>query len=239
LVQKTIQKDRFHDVTLLIEGLDGRFALMSKHNYPPGIFRSPSGGVEPGEDIAAGALREAREETGLNIHLKKFIAHISLTITFKGDSIPWDSYIFYATTQDRDLRPTDLKEVREAVWATVEEIREMAEKLRATRDGGLVYRGNLTDFSMWALRNELVLKCSDPSDFNSIENFLKRLNRTSEGQNEWWIARVGSETAALLARHPQTKTEKANLIFDPAFQDRGIEEALIDYVQDQTQTGPH
>src|SRR5579859_3705899 len=44
LVQKSLLQKRFHDVTLLIEGPDKRFALMSKHSYPPGVFRSPSGG---------------------------------------------------------------------------------------------------------------------------------------------------------------------------------------------------
>ena len=99
LVQKSIGQKRAHDVTMLIEGPDGRFAFMSKHNYPPGIYRSPSGGVNPGEDILQGALREAKEETGLTIDLKRFILHITLDISHGQDVATWDSYIFHATTR--------------------------------------------------------------------------------------------------------------------------------------------
>jgi len=152
LVQKSVRKNRFHDVTLLIEGMGGRFALMAKHGYPPGVFRSPSGGVHPGEDIVAGGLREAHEETGLHIELKKFIAHITLDITFEKQLITWNSYIFHATTQDVHLKPTDHKEVKENLWATQTQMYRMVERLKDTGVGGLIYRGNLTELSMWASR---------------------------------------------------------------------------------------
>src|SRR6185369_5279772 len=107
LVNRSIGHKRTHDVTMLIEGTDGRFALMSKHNYPPGIFRSPSGGVNPGEDFIAGALREAKEETGLNVDLKRFLLHTTLDISYEKDVATWDSYVFHATTKDTQLNPTD------------------------------------------------------------------------------------------------------------------------------------
>jgi 8-oxo-dGTP pyrophosphatase MutT (NUDIX family)/N-acetylglutamate synthase-like GNAT family acetyltransferase len=236
LVQKSARENRFHDVTLLIEGLDGRFALMSKHSYPPGIFRSPSGGVHSGEDIAVGALREAHEETGLNIELKNFIANITLDITFENDLITWDSYIFYATTQDRLLKPTDLKEVKDTTWATPMQIHEMSEKLKETGIGGLIYRGNLTEFSMWALKNKLVLKPAKKFDLFFVEKSLRenKIGNEDLEKAHWWIAEVNTLPAATLGVIAREDcVELIGLTVDPFYHGRGVGQALIDYVCDQ------
>jgi 8-oxo-dGTP pyrophosphatase MutT (NUDIX family)/N-acetylglutamate synthase-like GNAT family acetyltransferase len=236
LVQKSVRENRFHDVTMLIEGVDGRFALMSKHSYPPGVFRSPSGGVNPGEDIAAGALREAHEETGLQIELKKFIAHITLDITFEKEVVTWDSYIFHATTQNLHLKPIDLKEVKDTTWATPMQVHEMVEKLRATGNGGLVYRGNLTELSMWALRNKLVLRPAEKFDTLSVEKLLiKSKTVTEDFKNaHWWIAEVHEIPVAALGLVARTDcVELIGPTVDLAYQGRGIGQALIDYVCDQ------
>src|SRR5688500_6266436 len=49
LLEYCARNGRAHDVTLFIRGADGRFAVIRKPSYPPGLFRPPSGGVEPGE----------------------------------------------------------------------------------------------------------------------------------------------------------------------------------------------
>jgi len=236
LLQKSVRENRFHDVTILIEGSDGRFALMSKHSYPPGVFRSPSGGVNPGEDIAAGALREAHEETGLKINLKKFIAHITLDITFEKDLVTWDSYIFHATTDDTLLKPIDLKEVKDATWATPMQVHQMVEKLKETSVGGLIYRGNLTELSMWALRNPLIIRRANAADFLLIEKLLINHNFTKPEleQAHWWVAVVNEVPAAVLGLvSRQDCVELIGPGVDYAYQGRGVGQALIDFVCDQ------
>src|SRR5437016_1087752 len=52
---------RRHDVTLFILNGD-RLALIRKPRFGPGIWRTPGGGIEPGEDFVEGARREALEE---------------------------------------------------------------------------------------------------------------------------------------------------------------------------------
>lgn len=52
-----------HDIALLRRASTGEFA---------GCWELPGGKVEPGEDIAVGARREAEEETGLNVELLPF-----------------------------------------------------------------------------------------------------------------------------------------------------------------------
>lgn len=70
---------RFHDVTLFIFDGAGRVALIRKPQYPPGVWRNPGGGVAPGEDFAAGARREALEETGLEVELERYLLRVHVT----------------------------------------------------------------------------------------------------------------------------------------------------------------
>jgi len=236
LVKKSDSKKRAHDVTLLIEGPDGRFALMSKHTYPPSIFRSPSRGVNPGEDLLTGALREAKEETGLNVSLKRFLLHITLDISHEGEIITWDSYIFHATTSDTLLNPTDLKEVRETLWATREQLDAMAKKLKDTGNGGLVYRGNLTSSCLWALDNEMKVKLAEPKDLPGIEKSLQanKLELPKGGRSNWWIAEVNGRTASMVAitSHPDC-VELMGLIVEPLFRGRGLGHGVVEYACDQ------
>ena len=236
LVQKSVQQKRTHDVTMLIEGPDGRFALMSKHSYPPGIFRSPSGGVKPGEDLVTGALREAKEETGLEIELKRFLLNITLDISHGNDVITWDSYVFYATTQDTKLRPTDLKEVKDTVWAGREHLQAMAVKLRETGNGGLIYRGNLTGASLWALDNPLLLREARPSDMAGITHSLlaNRLPVENAQRTFWWIAEVqGLSSSTIGISLHNDCAELIGLTVDPLFRGKGVGHAMVEYVCDQ------
>jgi len=41
---------RAHDITLYIENA-GRIAVTAKHDYPPGLYRAPSGGLHAGETL--------------------------------------------------------------------------------------------------------------------------------------------------------------------------------------------
>lgn len=236
LVQKSIQQKRAHDVTVLIEGPDGRFALMSKHGYPENIFRSPSGGVKPGEDIATGALREAKEETGLRIDLKRFLLNITLDIGHKDEVVTWDSYVFHATTPDTQLRPTDLKEVRDAVWVGREHLLAMVTKLKETGNGGLIYRGDLTSASLWTLDNPLVIREASNKDMPGITHSLlaNKLDVGKMEQTFWWIAEVqGLSSGTVGITVHDDCAELTGLTVDPFFRGKGLGHAMVEYACDQ------
>jgi len=236
LVQRSIDQKRAHDVTMLIEGPDGRFALMSKHSYPPGIFRSPSGGVKPGEDIVTGALREAKEETGLSIELKRFLLHITLDIGHSGEVITWDSYVFHATTRDTQLKPTDLKEVKETQWATREQVIGMAKMLKDTGNGGLMYRGDLTAASLWTLDNKLVMREATQKDMPGIVKSLiaNRLHVENMENTLWWIAEIENLSCATvgITAHEDC-VELTGLTVDPLYRGKGLGHAMVEYACDQ------
>jgi len=154
LLEYCRRKERAHDLTLLIEGRaerEGQFALIRKPSYPPGVFRPPSGGVEPGEAIEEGAAREAREETGLEVQLERYLLRVEARFTCAGAMAPWTSHVFLARATGGTLLPQDRKEIEEACWATLEEIgsRYRPAMLRMGT-AGMRYRVDLQDWAFWA-----------------------------------------------------------------------------------------
>jgi 8-oxo-dGTP diphosphatase len=59
---------------VLIE--DGRVALLERHRAGRHYFSFPGGGVDKGETIEQAAIREAKEELGLDVVIKKKVAEI-------------------------------------------------------------------------------------------------------------------------------------------------------------------
>jgi 8-oxo-dGTP diphosphatase len=51
----------------------GDSILMVKQNYGKGYWSLPGGVVELGESLEAGAIREVKEETGLDIRIQEVI----------------------------------------------------------------------------------------------------------------------------------------------------------------------
>lgn len=149
LLEHCALKRRAHDVTLFIRDEQGRFAVARKHNYPPDVFRPPSGGVEPDESFEAGALREAVEETGLEIRLERYVMRVGAVFTHRGAELPWVSHIVLAECLGGELRPTDEKEIAEARWATVEElVGRYRPGMLAMGSAGMRYRVDIQDLTL-------------------------------------------------------------------------------------------
>jgi 8-oxo-dGTP pyrophosphatase MutT (NUDIX family) len=78
---------RYRDATILIP-YEGKLVCIVKHAYPDGIARPPSGGVVPGEPLDAAAEREAYEETGLRVRLKRYLVRASCHFTLGSHVAP-------------------------------------------------------------------------------------------------------------------------------------------------------
>ncbi len=145
LVRSSQKHGRAHDVTLFIFRGD-QLALIRKPSFPPAGFRAPSGGVEPGESIEAGALREAYEETGLRVRLERYLLRVHVRFTSPGDQVDWTSHVFQASAQSGELGTLDPREIAETRWATVAELQgAIRDALQATGRALLAYRILLTD----------------------------------------------------------------------------------------------
>ncbi|BDG61096.1 hypothetical protein caldi_21860 [Caldinitratiruptor microaerophilus] len=145
---------RSHDVTFFIIGPHALVALIRKPSFPPGVWRAPSGGVNPGEDFVAGTTREAAEETGLDITLERYLVRIHVTFrTPAGSQEPWVSHLFLARTEGTRLLPRDHGEIAGARWSTLEELTgPIRRRLLATGRGLFRYRALLHDAAYAALR---------------------------------------------------------------------------------------
>ena len=138
---------RSHDVTMYIIK-DDKIVVISKPFYPPGMYRAPSGGVEPGEDFVAGARREAMEETGCEIELERFllISEVDFELVPRdGRKIEWTSYVFQARYTGGDFEFTDKREIKEVRLAELSEFDGFSQIMRQMPIGGLHYRAALHD----------------------------------------------------------------------------------------------
>ena len=68
--------DRRGEVVLAICHGSNKVLLHTKSFYPDGVFRLLSGGIPPHESVENALLHEAREKTGLDVRIEKFVAMI-------------------------------------------------------------------------------------------------------------------------------------------------------------------
>ncbi len=114
-------------VGTIVRAEDGRLVLVRRAIEPGyGLWVFPGGYVDRGEAVTAAAIREAREEAGLEVELERLVniysyAHRSLIVIvyaaravggelctddeclearlFTPDDIPWTELAFHSTTQ--------------------------------------------------------------------------------------------------------------------------------------------
>lgn len=114
-------------VGTIIRTDDGRLVLVRRAIEPGyGLWVFPGGYVDRGEDVTGAAVREAREEAGLDVELERLVNIYSygprslIVIVyaarviggelcvdeecieaqlFRPDEIPWDALAFHSTTQ--------------------------------------------------------------------------------------------------------------------------------------------
>lgn len=141
VVSSTRGQSRLHDVTLFIRNEVGEIALIRKHNYPQGAWRAPGGGIHPGEDFVAGALREGYEETSLEAELDRYVLRVFVTFTCGERCQPWITHVLTARAIGGSLAVGDPKEIEGVRWGTLAELcGPMAEVMLGTGRGLFQYR---------------------------------------------------------------------------------------------------
>ena len=143
---------RTHDVTLFILDPGGRLALIRKPQFAADVWRPPGGGIQPGEEFVSGAVREAFEETGLHVELRRYLVASRALFRNSGRELAWRTHVFLAETKDEVLAPDDPGEIEDARWGTPEELAgPLREHLLATGRAFWHYRVALHDAALAAL----------------------------------------------------------------------------------------
>lgn len=115
-----MEKERPKVGSAVIVEKDGKFLLgkRNKKNYH-GYWVIPGGGVRWGETIKQAAIREIKEETGLDIEIVKLIGHQEVM------NLPenYHTVVFYhlARPNHLNLRPSD--DLSEVGFFSIEEIK--------------------------------------------------------------------------------------------------------------------
>jgi ADP-ribose pyrophosphatase YjhB (NUDIX family) len=148
----THNPSRTHDVTLFILDPSERLALIRKPHFAADVWRPPGGGVKQGEDFAAGAVREALEETGLRVELKRYLVASQVVFRNAGRELPWQTHVLLAETNDTELAPDDPEEIADARWGTLAELAgPLRDRLLAENRAFWRYRVALHDAALSAL----------------------------------------------------------------------------------------
>jgi 8-oxo-dGTP pyrophosphatase MutT (NUDIX family) len=154
MVEGSMYNGRAHDVTMFIRKKDdpGRIVVIRKPFFPPEAFRAPSGAANRGESLEDGAVRESKEETGLDVQLTRYLARINARFTSEDRVIDWTSHILEAREISGKLEPIDTHEIAEAKWASLDELQgPVRQALLDTGWGLFRYRVALTDLTVQAL----------------------------------------------------------------------------------------
>ena len=122
---------------------DERFLLVRERKHGQ-VWYLPAGRVEPGETLAAAALRETREESGLEVRLQGVLRIEHQPLPDGGARVR--VYFLAAPADDAPPKSRPDHDSLEAGWFTLEEAGrlslrggEVLDALRYVNRGGLVY----------------------------------------------------------------------------------------------------
>ena len=121
--QKKIDGEYRQSVHVWIQNSKGEFLIQKRSPNKttfPNMWSQTGGGVEKGEITLQAALRECKEELGIDINIK----HIELILSFKRK---YDFVDVWLVRENIDISNLVLQEeeVSDVKWATIDEIRTL------------------------------------------------------------------------------------------------------------------
>lgn len=87
-------KDRYGEVCMVIRRPDGRFIASKKMFYPTDAYRLLTGGIHPGEPVLDALLREVREETSLEVAVRRFLVAVAYHLPGQQDHPVFYTFAF-------------------------------------------------------------------------------------------------------------------------------------------------
>jgi 8-oxo-dGTP pyrophosphatase MutT (NUDIX family) len=154
MVRSSQKNRRAHDLTFFLTDPAGRIATIAKHSFPPGVYRAPSGGANPGEELLDAAAREVLEELGIEAAFDRYLLRCEPVFTVEDDRVTWTSHVLVGRAVGHALSTQDPDEIREVRWSTPDELAGPIRSAMLAMERGLIgYRVALTDavLARWAL----------------------------------------------------------------------------------------
>jgi 8-oxo-dGTP pyrophosphatase MutT (NUDIX family) len=106
---------------------DGRWVVLISRRSAAGDLQwtLPKGGLEDGEDRAAAAVREVREETGLECAIVAELGSIDYWFVWRPDEVRYHKFVHYYLMRQRggDLSARD-DEAEDVEWVPIEQARD-------------------------------------------------------------------------------------------------------------------
>ena len=125
-------RPRGSEVCMVIRRRSGRLLTMIKTFYPRGAHRLLTGGIEAGEPILTAALRETREETSLDVEVRRLLCHIAYRRDDDGGVPVFHTFAFLLDEVGGTLETQDEHEqVEEFREIDPSELRPVADRLAA------------------------------------------------------------------------------------------------------------
>jgi ADP-ribose pyrophosphatase YjhB (NUDIX family) len=103
-----LSSPRIAEVVLVVPRHSSRVLVHTKHFYPSGVWRLPTGGIRRGEKIEHAILRETTEETGNDLRPVSFLFHASYR--WEGVEKEFHSYAFLMTEPSSSIESRDPRE---------------------------------------------------------------------------------------------------------------------------------
>ncbi len=117
-MKNIVKEDRRGEVVFCVVRPSGKVILVTCEEYPPEVYRIPTGGIKHGEDIIKAVYREAKEELGLMVEITDFIGVLKIEFKFKNDFVMFYSYLFILKESGgrllEDAEDDEISEVKEA-----------------------------------------------------------------------------------------------------------------------------
>ncbi|MEW6723300.1 MAG: NUDIX hydrolase [Bacillota bacterium] len=113
-------------------GGSGRQVIVTRvRDYPTGVYRVPSGGIDHGERPEEAARREATEELGLVARVAAFIGLIDFHHIFAGRELVFPSFAFLLTSSGGDFAQRTHDEIADFHPADAGELWQYVDRLRS------------------------------------------------------------------------------------------------------------